>query len=264
MRTLGIMMHSIGKLSDEEYIRLISERGFRSTFTGMFATDGEQAALAELLAKHGVTYENLHAPFGHINDIWLDKAEGHEMLRELMDCVDRCAAAGVPLMVVHLSSGMNPPSITDIGRTRFACLVEYAARKQVKIAFENQRKLANLAWAMEFFSPDVVGFCWDFGHENCFTPGKEYMPLFGNRLIATHIHDNSCQYNADNHWLPFDGSADFDRFARQLKASGFEGSLMLELNGAQEKYRALSVEEYLDRAADAARRLAVMVEEATL
>ena len=109
MRALGIMMHSIGNLSDEDYIRLIAERGFTATFTGAFATDREQAALANLLAKHGVVYENLHAPFGHINDIWLDKHEGHEMLRELMDCVDRCAAADARAMVVHLSSGMNPP-----------------------------------------------------------------------------------------------------------------------------------------------------------
>lgn len=259
MRQIGIMMHSIGNLSDEDYIRLIAERGFTATFTGAFATDREQANLAGLLAKHGVTYENLHAPFGHINDIWREGDEGHQMFRELCDCVDQCAAADVHMMVVHLSSGMNPPSITDIGRTRFACLVEYAARRNVKIAFENQRWLANLAWAMEAFSSDVAGFCWDFGHENCFTPGREYMPLFGNRLICTHIHDNACVFNADDHLLPFDGNADFDRFARQLKASGFEGSLMLELVGNQARYRDLSVEEYLDRAAASAKRLVTMI-----
>ncbi len=260
MISCGINMHAIGNLSDEEYIRLIAERGFTATFTEMLSTDREQADLSELLAKYGVTYENLHAPFGHINDIWLDKADGHEMFRELCDCVDRCAAADVHMMVVHLSSGMNPPSITDIGRARFTCLVDYAARKNVKVAFENQRWLANLSWAMEFFQSDVAGFCWDFGHENCFTPGREYMPIFGDRLICTHIHDNSCQFNADDHWLPFDGGADFDRFARQLKASDFDGSLMLEVIARRSRYRELSAEEYLDRAASAAKRLVAMVE----
>lgn len=260
MRPIGIMMHAIGNLTDEEYIRLIAERGFTATFTGPFATDRMQADLADLLAKHGITYENLHAPFNHINDIWLDKSDGHEMFRELCDCVDRCVAADVHMMVVHLSSGMNPPSITDIGRARFSCLVDYAARKNVKIAFENQRWLANLAWAMEFFSNDTVGFCWDFGHENCFTPGREYMPMFGNRLLCTHIHDNSCVFNADDHWLPFDGNADFDRFARQLKASGYEGSLMLEVIGYRDRYRNMPAEGYLDRAANAAKRLLTMVE----
>ncbi|MBR2353512.1 MAG: sugar phosphate isomerase/epimerase [Clostridia bacterium] len=260
MRPIGIAMHAIGNLTDEEYIRLIKDQGFSATFTDMFATDKQQAELAELLAKHGVFYETLHAPFGHINDIWMDKTEGHEMFRELCDCIDRASAAGVPTVVVHLSSGMNPPSITDIGRARFTCLVDYADRKNVKIAFENQRWLANLSWAMEFFSPDTVGFCWDCGHEHCFTPGRQYMPLFGNRLIALHIHDNSCEYNADDHWLPFDGSINFERIASQIKASDYKGSLMLEVIGTRPRYRAMDTETYISRAAEAAKHLRAMVE----
>ncbi len=260
MRRYGIMMHAIGNLTDEEYVRLMVDHGFQTTFTGLCATDREQAAIAELLAKHGVIYENLHAPFGHINDIWLDRDEGQEMFRELCDCVDRAAAAGVPIIVVHLSSGMNPPTITDLGRARFTCLVDYAARKNVKIAFENQRWLANLSWAMEFFGQDTVGFCWDCGHEYCFTPGRQYMPLFGHRLICTHIHDNSCKFNSDDHWIPFDGNVNFDRVAEQIRVSGFEGSLMLEMNGNQARYRGLSPDAYLSRAADAAKNLIAMID----
>ena len=260
MRPYGIMMHAIGNLTDEEYIKKIAELGFSATFTGPFATDREQAVLSELLTKHDVTYETIHAPFGHINDIWLDTPEGHEMFRELCDSVDRCAAASVPILVVHLSSGLNPPSITDLGRARFTCLVDYAARKGIKIAFENQRWLGNLCWVMEFLDPNTVGFCWDCGHEACFTPGKQFMPLFGDRLICTHIHDNSCEFNADDHWLPFDGGVDFDRVTRQIRESGYKGSLMLEVIGFRPRYRDMNVDVYLERAAEAAKKLVAMTD----
>ena len=118
--------------------------------------------------------------------------------------------------------------------------------------------LANLAWAMEAF-PDQ-GFCWDCGHEACFTQGREYMPLFGHRLICTHIHDNSGEFNADYHQLPFDGVFDYGRFARQIQASGYTGSLMLEVMANPKFYPDMTPEVYLRRAADVAQRLRKMVD----
>ena len=47
------------------------------------------------------------------------------------------------------------------------------------------------------------------------------MPLFGNRLICTHIHDNDCMYDHDMHMIPFDGAVDYDRVTRQIRESGF-------------------------------------------
>ena len=258
MRTIGIIHQAVDGLSDEAYVKTIAALGFSATFTGAEESDARQAELAELFAAHGITYENLHAPFGHINDIWLDCEGGETMTEELITCIDRCVAGGVPIAVVHLSSGMTPPSITDLGRARWERIVNYAVQKGIKIAFENQRMLANLAWAMEAF-PDQ-GFCWDCGHEACFTAGREYMPLFGNRLSCTHIHDNSGKFNADYHQLPFDGVFDFQRFARQIQASGYTGSLMLEVFANPRFYPNVSSEEYLRRAADVAKRLRVMVD----
>ena len=258
MRSIGIIFQAMTGLSDEEYVRQIASLGFTATFTGAEKSDARQAELADLFAKYGVTYETLHAPFGHINDIWLDCEGGEGMAKELTDCIDRCVAGGAPIAVMHLSSGLTPPTITDLGRARWDHIVNYAVQKGVRIAFENQRKLANLAWAMESF-PDQ-GFCWDCGHEACFTPGRQYMPLFGDRLICTHIHDNSGKFNADDHLIPFEGAVDFDRFARQIRESGYRGSLMLEVCGSKKKYPELTVEEYLTRSADAVKRLRSMVD----
>lgn len=262
MRKTGIIIHAAKGLSDEAYINTIADLGFNTTFSGVLDISRHEH-IANLLAKRGMEYENLHTPFGHINDIWLDCEGGEAMLKELVDCIDCCVVSGAPIAVVHLSSGLKPPSITDIGRGRFARLVEYANSKNVRIAFENQRKLANLAWALETFShEDGVGFCWDCGHESCFTPGREYMPLFGNRLICTHIHDNSGTFDQDDHMLPFDGNINFERFAHHIRESGYKGSFMLEVFAKNSDiYSGMTPETFLTRAADAAKRLVKLTDE---
>ena len=258
MRKIGINLHAIKGLTDEEYLREIAALGFGTIFSGVL-DPSQQASVAELCARYGLEYETLHAPFGHINDIWLDKEEGQTMLDELRHCVDHCVLAGAPIAVVHLSAGMNPPSITDIGRKRFTLLVEYAEKKAIKIAFENQRKLANIAWAFEAFPTDTAGFCWDCGHEFCFTPGRHYMPLFGDRLICTHIHDNTAVFNEDSHFLPFDGVCDFSYVANAVRESGYSGSLMLEV-GNKTRYGHLEPHAFLEKAVRVITKLRTMID----
>lgn len=269
MRKLGINIGAYAGLTLEECAKKIAALGFEATFTGVYETEKEQAEVANILAHYGIAYETIHAPFRkYLNHMWLDCEEGDIMLSTLKNCIDRCKLVGAPIAVVHLSSGEQAPSVTDIGRARFTSLVEYAAKNGVTVAFENQRKLANLAWALETFSAeDSVGFCWDCGHETCFTPGREYMPLFGKRLVCLHIHDNMLVYNEDCHMIPFDGKINFCRFAEHLRGADFDGTLMLEISNNQPKklygnpiYDNLSVDEYLQRAATAAKKLRELVD----
>ncbi len=160
----------------------------------------------------------------------------------------------------------SPPSwstsLPEIIRPRFATgasaalkkLMEEADKKGVTVAYENQRKISSLAMMLEFY-PNA-GFCWDAGHEGCFTPGKQFMPLFGDRLTCLHLHDNNGIFNGDDHLIPGDGTLDFDRVARQIAQSGFSGTVMLEiLRENTHRYDALSPTEYYRRAGAAARSL---------
>lgn len=261
MRKIGIYLSEKPAVTHADFARIIADAGFDAAFGDMYDI-AQHIDLCNQLVKHSVAFENLHAPFSHINDIWLDGEDGETMLRELVACLDRCHDSGIPYMVVHLSSGCNPPPVTDIGRARFDRLINRAICKNVGVAFENQRMLANLAWAMEAYGEDTpAGFCWDCGHEGCFTPGREYMPLFGNRLMGTHIHDNYGVYNQDCHLVPFDGSLDFDRIARQIRESGYSGSLLLELLPEKTPaYQQMNPIEYFEHAAHAAKRLRDMVD----
>lgn len=240
--------------SFEERVRHLRENGVDMTFCDSW--NPRLGEIAELCNNANIQLESLHAPFSHINDIWLDKKEGEQMLSELFEAVDNCQKYGIPTLVVHLSSGDNPPPICPLGMERFARLWAYAKERGVRIAYENQRKLANLALVFEEF-PDA-GFCWDTGHEACLSnwQGLQYMPIFGQKLSVLHIHDNHGVHNADEHMIPFDGTLDFDRIASQIAATDYHGAVMLEIFAAKtQAYMDMGADAFYRRAADAARRL---------
>ncbi len=255
-RPLGINLHAVNGLTDEAYIRTISDIGFDRTFTNVYEKE-RQYKIADLCAKYGITQETIHAPFSGINDMWLDDDRG--MFERLKNAVDACVTAGVGITVVHLSSKEEAPEITDLGRERFKRLAEYAKNHGVLLAFENQRKIANLAWAMEVFPPDVAGFCWDCGHESCFTPGKHFMPMFGSRIACTHIHDNPGIYNNDAHMIPFDGNIDYSSVTKAYRDAGYKGSLMLEI-GHGVSYDGMQPCAFLEKAFSAAVQLREMTD----
>ena len=243
-----------------EQIALIKKHGFSAVFLSSGCRDIEQ--IVTLCTENGLSIESCHAPFDHINDIWYDTPEGERMLSELLAAVDECRDYGIPVLVVHLSSGENPPRVNDLGLSRFEALMAHAAACGITIAYENQRMLGNLSVAMEAFP--YAAFCWDNGHEACFTDGKwDYMSLFGERLAAIHIHDNRATHNADDHRLPGDGCIDFTSVTKRLAASGYENSLMLEVFAENNPaYMEMGAEAFYARAAAAARRLADATEAA--
>ena len=254
---LGINMNCYGGLSVEEQIRLMKENGFEATFLGCEGANFDE--VVEKLQQAGITVDNLHAPFNKINDMWLPGEAGEEMLARLIRCVEKAAAHGIPVIVVHISSGTKPPLINDIGNERFARLMEAARENNVTIAYENQRMLANIALMFERF--EDAGFCWDIGHEACFTNGREYMPIFGDKLVALHIQDNNCEFNKDIHLIPYDGSIDFDKAAKMIAQRGYQGTVMLELIKKNSNvYDNVSAEDYYKKAAEAARRFRDAIE----
>ncbi len=252
----GINMDCFEGLEPKNAAKLMKENGFSTTFVGTY-----YPKLDEFFAEaeaNGIEVEFMHAPFRGINDMWKPTLEGEAYLKALTDAVDICEEHSVKALVCHISSGVNPPNINDVGFLRFERLVEYAKAKNVRIAFENIRKLANHAYMLEKL-PDAT-FCWDTGHEECFAYGLRFMPIFGNRLDVVHIHDNFCKFNGDEHLLPFDGCIDFDRVAKSIAEANLNNSLMLEVSNVNEIYKNTSPEEYFSKAAIAVKELITKIE----
>lgn len=228
-------------------------------FTTAMLNSEESDEHMEKLVNAEIKIESLHAPFSKINTLWQNGNEGDEFLEKIIDSVKKCARWNAPVLVVHISSGVPAPMVNDIGISRFNKLMEVADKYNITIAYENQRMLGNIALFMEYYPQ--AGFCWDVGHEACFAYGREYMPLFGKRIVEVHIHDNMGVYNEDLHLLPYDGKIDFERVAKQIASTDYSGSVMLEVNGTNKCYEELTDDEYYARAAASAKKLADRIEE---
>ena len=252
----GINLHGYNpkeKISAEKHISLMQENGFTTTFcmsNSSFVTPKNVA----LLERYGIRFDMLHAPFSGINSMWRRGKKGDNMLNRLLKSVDTCVTNGVSKLVVHLSSAPYTPKISEVGFERYDRLMEYALSKKVTLMYENIRPIKNLS---EMFKrqPDA-GFCWDTGHEHCFSFGKKFMPLFGKRLSGLHIHDNRCLPFCDDHRLPFDGRINFDGIAKELAESSYDGPLMFEILAHKTRlYKTLTPEQFYERAGNAAKKL---------
>ena len=232
----------------KDTLKLISNLGFKAIFSDMtFLKPPEE--IAECSAALNLEYQFVHAPFKNINDIWCEGLNGDDILKTLCNSAETCSRANVPIMVVHVSSGFTPPPISDIGAERFKKLIDLSSNKNVKIAFENLRVPSYLDWAMNTFKDNsMVGFCWDIGHENCFTRDIEYMSLYGERLLCTHIHDNKKELGRDLHLIPFDGKINYNKVANHLKNSDFSGPLMLEVFAKDNIYKDISLVDFYTKA----------------
>ena len=256
MRKIGIEWGFFPALPREEAIRLMKKNGFETTLVCTFESDFD--GLMKDLTDNGIVCESGHAPFYGSNAIWQEGEEGEQMLSSLIRGVENCARWKIPVMVVHLSSGEHPPRINDLGQARWDRLMEAADRLGVRIAFENLRLLGNLAYSFEQYPQ--AGFCWDVGHEACFAHGRRFMPLFADRMVALHLHDNHAVHNQDEHRIPYDGILDLDLAAREVAKSAYKGSITLELGNVRVNYGEITAEDYYARAAKAARRFAERVE----
>ncbi len=243
----------------EEQIRLFHAAGFDGFFT---MWDEHLPTYRKVADELGMFYQSVHAPFTRAAHMWGTGEDAAQAVRELLRCVDDCAAVGAPLLVVHPYIGFETGEVpTAAGVENFRRIVEEGQRRQVQIAFENVEGEEFLAALMDAFATcDNVGFCWDAGHELCYNRGKDMLALYGDRLIATHLNDNAgvSRYDGkifwtdDLHLLPFDGITDWRGVVDRLNAHGYTGPLTFELNtlskpGRHENdaYAHMPLEEYL-------------------
>lgn len=237
-------------ISNDTVLEMIKKAGFDSVFSNKFDM-AEVTAIKKKASDLGLDVEFLHAPFRGVNDFWCAGLDYLPLKKNIIASIDSASANGIPVVVMHVDSGWNPPKICDTGLNRFDDLVEYADRKGVKIAFENIRNFGTLAALMQRYRDlDTVGYCYDCGHEHCYTETVRFTDLFGPKILCTHIHDNvgkDGRNDPDDHLMMFDGNIDYADMMARLRSVGFDGTLTVEIE-KNEKYEDMTDEEYLQNA----------------
>ena len=213
----------------EERYRLIKEAGFDGVllYWGKEYGNTEFKHNPELARCAGLFVENIHTPFANINDLWLDNINGNEITDYLLQCVDDCHEYGIPTMIVHLTSGYNPPGPNELGLKRLKRIIERAEQRSVNVAIENLRIPEYLEYVFVQINSSRLGFCFDSGHQNCYTKHTDLLSMYGDKLMAIHLHDND--ESDDQHHLPFDGNIDWNAVMKKLHALRYHGPTALEI-----------------------------------
>ena len=256
-----------------EQIRYFKKLGFEGFFSGWSLGEdlGEYRKVAD---EEGMIYQSVHAPFMNAAKMWKSKEEAQEAIDELIACLKDTAKVNVPIMVCHPFIGFEDHDPTECGIENYREVVEVTKELGVKVAIENTEGQEYLEALMEAFKDeDMVGFCWDTGHEMCYNRSEDLLAKFGDKLICTHINDNlgikdydgEITWIDDLHLLPFDGIADWEDIVHRMNKCGYNDILTFELTTGSkpgrhenDKYAKMGTDEYLAEAYARACRVAVL------
>jgi sugar phosphate isomerase/epimerase len=246
------------RLPFEEIVRIIKKAGFQSVMTWwgdeFKETDGYKENKPGIIRNEGLKLDNVHFPFTGINTIWENTLDGQEIFNMFYSYIGDCKIYEIPIAVMHVTSGDSPPPYCQLGLDRFKRLIERAEKDGVIIALENLRKPEYLDYIFENIKSDKLKFCYDSGHENCYTPDIDLLGKYGDKLVALHLHDN--YGTSDQHLLPFNGTVNWDRIMTQLKKLNYKGSLALEIDAQYiDVSKEFTAQEYLNEAINRVNRL---------
>jgi len=222
-----------------EVVKMLKTIGFEA-ISPEWREGKEFDELMEQARECGMIVQSLHAPFMNAATMWSSDADICNPARiELLKALEACIEWNVPVLVVHPWIGFEYEfDESKLYFQNFDELIACAEECGVTIAFENVEGDEYLFALMERYKEkDIVGFCWDSGHEMCFNRSQDLLAKYGDRLVMTHLNDNlgisrfdgKIFWTDDLHLLPYDGVADWDDNVERLKKSKHMEILNLEL-----------------------------------
>ncbi len=214
-------------LPPRERMNAIKSSGFTGVillWTDQFDSDYKDFPRYALEA--GLFVENTHAPYIEANTLWEDHSNGDEYATKLISCIEDCATYEIPTLVMHPTNGKTPLPVSDIGIERLKRIIDKAEKLNINIALENMESPQYLEYIFRKIQSDRLGFCYDSGHHNLYSPDLDLLRLFSDKLMALHLHDNNSK--ADMHALPFSGNIDWHKISESLKAIEYKGAVAFE------------------------------------
>lgn len=261
MMKFGFSLQSSYPLPMTQVVDLLADTGFCAISPGCELKDQLEAVIAQARARN-MAVQSLHGPLRGMPAMWSHDPEvAAPLLREIMDALEDCVRFEIPLLVIHPWNGVEYTfRQEDLCFTHFDILVARAEKLGVCIAFENLEGPEYLCALLDRYeNSPAVGFCWDSGHERCYTPGWDALKRYGRRLVMTHLNDNlgvtdpegHLHGTDDLHLLPYHGNLDWEETCARLNAARKQDILNFELKirpkGDRcilDLYSRLSLEEY--------------------
>jgi len=227
-------------------------------------------AVAGWLTAEGLRLHSLHAPVmerydgAWINPLSIASADGAaraQAVRETEAALELARLVPVSVLVVHpgLQDSLLSRSVQnslDAAMRSIEEIADIASPLGVRVALEVIPNAMSTAEALvnllDRLDMPEVGVCLDFGHAHMQGDVIDAIETLSGVLVATHVHDNHGR--RDEHLVPFEGTIDWAGALAALQKIGYDGTLMLELAGADPAAPALErARQAIARLEDAAR-----------
>ena len=187
--------------------------------------------------------------FNQTHGLWFmddkDEVERKSNIAYYKRQIEGCALLGCPNLVIHtcLPGGWNggrqaeTQMVFDENVKVIEAILPTAKQFGVTICVENLPfRSFSLSPAREvkklvrFIDDNNVKICLDTGHANCVGENAyETVKLLGDDLACLHVHDNAGGAD-DRHYIPYQGTIDWEGFATALNEIGYTGVMSLETN----------------------------------
>ena len=235
-----------GDLPFEERLQIIKNTGFDfvALSLSLFETD-ELEDCAKLCEKYGFAVDNIHLSGKSTTDMWKIGSEGDEICERYCREIKRASDAGIHVGVAHITWGHAVPEpISVAGLERFKKIADCAEKNGFVLGLENSVYPEYLYATMDYLKDyGSIGFTFDTGHRNAFAPDHDFLKVFGDRLVVTHIADNDGAN--DLHLMPMDGTVDWKKVASELaKTETGRDRILAEISlGAFKKIKGKTADE---------------------
>jgi len=203
--------------------------------------------LKDALASVDVKAIQIHGPYGEIDRQLgsINESVRVNATKKIINWIKLVNRTNIDVLVLHtnltqtdynLNSESFLHKIKEINLINFSEIAKSAQDFGVKIAIENRLEQTfgafpqDLIELVDEINNDYIGICLDTGHINVQgVPPSKAVRLFGERLIATHVHDNNGK--GDQHLPPLMGNINWSDFISSLNDVHYTTPIIVEIPG---------------------------------
>ena len=223
-----------GEESPIDRLRIVKNVGFDQICFGIETLElsNTSGITPDVCANIGLEIQHLHLTGSKTNLLWSEGVDGDAIADRFCRQIEECRQWGIKRGVLHALYSRNPEPapIGEVGLSRFKKIAEAAEKNEVILALENSILDEYFCYLLDNIKSDYFKVCYDSGHHHAFGRNIDILARYGDRLAATHLHDNDGA--RDIHMMPLDGTMDWEEVGRKLSKCPYaHESLVAELGG---------------------------------
>ena len=230
-----IGLSSSGKALTRELFAAYRDNGIKmmeicTSWDGYAALD--YPLLRSMADEYGITLWSYHLPFNRVDLSGTTTAD--YAISYYAELIEKASAIGIDKFIVHPSAEPIDPADRAVrmarSKTRLAQLADIASAHGAVIAVEDLPRTCLGRDSDEMLelldAHPALRVCFDTNHL-LYEDAAHFIHQVGDKIVTTHVSD----YDGvdERHWLPGEGSTDWQVLIGALRAVGYRGPWLYEI-----------------------------------